>query len=407
MGGRPVRHRLRRRPAPAALSRAGRAPPGSGGRWRRTRLPTIRIRARLDRSGRMVAGTPEGQGPGGTSIRLGTTALAPTVAAGADQGVVEDHRSRADQALVLEDATFEVGQVPDHASVADHRREPGAGMDDRPVLHRGAGADGDRAVVAAEHGARPDRRLRSDGHITDDHGVRMDVGLGVDGGDEISELVDGHRPTLRQPGERQPTGRPTRGAPGARYRLTVRITVGGTRPRADRGAVDMGRMAGVRRAAQLRSASCRRWKMIITPSESEEPATVGSSSATPRRWWWPSWAPRPTPGTDGTSGTLGAAGRTLRVERGVAGRDQRWLPALGVVVGMVVRWPGRAAPGAGRNRRVWPPYGWSGAPARRSSRCRHWDGGGLDRWATRGSGSTPAASTAPTRLPSTRSGPGS
>ena len=178
----------------------------------------------------------------------------------------------------------------------------------------------------------------------------MDIGLGVDGGDEISELIDGHRTTLRQAGRTTTNRGPTRGSP-LRTLSFGSPDHGGRHPApGGPGPVDMGRMAGVRRAAQLRSASCRRWKMIITPSESEEPATaaeLGDSAAMVVA----RLGTAPDTGANGTSGRLGS-GRALRVEPGVAGRDQRRLPALGVVVGMVVRWPGRAAPGAGRNRRV-------------------------------------------------------
>src|SRR5664280_1449044 len=93
--------------------------------------------------------------------------VGPYGGAGADDRMVEDDRSRADQRLVLERTALEVGQMADHASIAHHGGEPGPGVDDRPVLHRCAGADDDGAVVAAKDGARPDGRLGSDGDVAD------------------------------------------------------------------------------------------------------------------------------------------------------------------------------------------------------------------------------------------------
>ena len=60
-----------------------------------------------------------------------------------------------------------------------------------------AGADGDRAVVAPEHGVGPDRRLRPDPHVADDRRVGVDVGGRVDVGNLVSQRVDGHELTLQ------------------------------------------------------------------------------------------------------------------------------------------------------------------------------------------------------------------
>ena len=70
--------------------------------------------------------------------------------------------------------------MADDALVADLRRGERGGVDDGAVLDRRAGADHDAAGVAAEHGARPDRRLRADRDLADDDGVRVDVGGRVD-----------------------------------------------------------------------------------------------------------------------------------------------------------------------------------------------------------------------------------
>ena len=53
-------------------------------------------------------------------------------------------------------------------------------------------ADGDGPVVAAQDGARPHARLGAERHVSDDDGVGMHVGVGVDPGGDAVDLVDGH-----------------------------------------------------------------------------------------------------------------------------------------------------------------------------------------------------------------------
>src|SRR5580704_279191 len=90
-----------------------------------------------------------------------------------------------------------MGQMADHASVADDGGESWPGVDDRSVLYGCPGPDGDGSEVAAQHRGRPNGRLGPDGDVADDHRLGVDVRVGVDGGDEVSESVDGHRVTLR------------------------------------------------------------------------------------------------------------------------------------------------------------------------------------------------------------------
>ena len=145
-----------------------------------------------ERPSRILAGTPSARAPGGTTMLFGTTALAPTVAPAADDGVVQHDAARARQRLVLEGAALEVREVPDDAAVADDGGEARPGVDHRPVLNRRRGADGDRAVVAAQDGVRPHARLGADRDVADDDGVGVDVGLGVDPRRDPVELVDRH-----------------------------------------------------------------------------------------------------------------------------------------------------------------------------------------------------------------------
>src|ERR1019366_5945333 len=87
--------------------------------------------------------------------------------------------------------------MPNHAAVTDHSGKSGSGMYDCAVLHRCASTDGDRPVVATKHCARPHGGLWSKGDIADDHCIRVDIRLRVDGGNEVPESVDGHGLTLR------------------------------------------------------------------------------------------------------------------------------------------------------------------------------------------------------------------
>ena len=54
--------------------------------------------------------------------------------------------------------------------------------------------------------------LGPDGDVADDHRLGVDERFRVDGGDEVSELVDGHGPTLRHgPPTAAKVGRPAGG----------------------------------------------------------------------------------------------------------------------------------------------------------------------------------------------------
>ena len=90
-------------------------------------------------------------------MRLRTTAPAADGRAAIDDRLVQDDRAAADSARSWIDAAFEVGEVANDAVVADHGGILGDRVHHRAVLDRRALAHDDRAVVAAQHGARPDR----------------------------------------------------------------------------------------------------------------------------------------------------------------------------------------------------------------------------------------------------------
>ena len=138
-----------------------------------------------------------GQSPGRHLHVVGHDGIGTDGGPVSDQGVVENHRSGADQTLVLQHAPFEMSQMADDAAVADHGGEPRSGVDDRSVLDRRPSADGDGAEIAAEHRAGPHAGVRPQDDVADDHRFGVDIGIGIDGRNEISQLVDGHHPTLR------------------------------------------------------------------------------------------------------------------------------------------------------------------------------------------------------------------
>jgi hypothetical protein len=104
---------------------------------------------------------------------------------------MQHDRPGTDEATRLDRAALEVGDVADDAVGADHGGQLGRGVDDRAVLHAGAGPDLDVAVVATQDGAGPDRRALADRDVADDGRVGVDVRLGVDVGDPVPERVDG------------------------------------------------------------------------------------------------------------------------------------------------------------------------------------------------------------------------
>ncbi|MFM2183159.1 MAG: hypothetical protein RJB61_1453 [Actinomycetota bacterium] len=102
----------------------------------------------------------------------------------------------ADEAAALDRATLEVHHVADHTVVTDHGGVLGRGVQDAIVLDARPSTDGDVALVAAQHGTRPDARLGADSHVADDHGIGVHVCIGVDRGHGIAERIHGHGRTV-------------------------------------------------------------------------------------------------------------------------------------------------------------------------------------------------------------------
>src|SRR5947209_6394601 len=90
----------------------------------------------------------------------------------ADDGAVQHGRVRADQRALPDAAVLEDRAVADRRALLDHRLAVLAHVHDGVVLHVRAGVDADRAVVAADHGTEPDRRLLAHLDVADQHGGR-------------------------------------------------------------------------------------------------------------------------------------------------------------------------------------------------------------------------------------------
>lgn len=114
-------------------------------------------------------------------------------------GAVADHRTIADR------APLQMDEVADDTLVADHRRIDRSRVEHTVVLDARATPDADLPIVTTQDRTRPDTALGPERHRADDDGVRMDIGIGMDVGNQVVEGIDGHAPTV-------PDG--TRGAPG-------------------------------------------------------------------------------------------------------------------------------------------------------------------------------------------------
>ena len=94
----------------------------------------MRIISTSERPSRIFAGTP---GP----VRrrdhhvVGHHGIGADGRTRADDGPVQHDAAGAGQRLVLERAALQMGQMADHAAVADHGREARARVDDRAVLN--------------------------------------------------------------------------------------------------------------------------------------------------------------------------------------------------------------------------------------------------------------------------------
>ena len=82
--------------------------------------------------------------------------------------------------------------MAENTIVANHRRLFECRVQDRVVLHARALTNSDFAVVAAQHGTRPYRTVRSDCHRADHHCIWVHIRVGMDGRNLIAEGIDGH-----------------------------------------------------------------------------------------------------------------------------------------------------------------------------------------------------------------------
>ncbi len=97
--------------------------------------------------------------------------------AGADFCAVENDRAHADEAARFDGAAVEDDAVADGDIVAeDERVRVAHDVKDGAVLDIAAGADADEVDVAADDDAGPDAGVGGDGYVTDDDGLRIDVG---------------------------------------------------------------------------------------------------------------------------------------------------------------------------------------------------------------------------------------
>ena len=148
-------------------------------------------------SSRSFAGTPIAIAPPAPPCRSARTRSPPTSAPDAHDRPVQHDRVRADERAVLDHAALEVREVADRRS--RRRRSSGSSavqcttvpswIDVRAPIS-------DVAVVAPQHGLRPDRRLGADRHVADHRRVGMHERVGVDRGLDVAERVDRHATTV-------------------------------------------------------------------------------------------------------------------------------------------------------------------------------------------------------------------
>src|SRR5262249_24174424 len=86
--------------------------------------------------------------------------------------------------------------VPDDAARPDERGIPRRAVHDRAVLDRRPRPHHDRPVIAAQHRARPHRRLRAEGHPPDHDRVGVNVSIRIDFGYVVRKSVDMHTETV-------------------------------------------------------------------------------------------------------------------------------------------------------------------------------------------------------------------
>src|SRR5690606_27186794 len=129
----------------------------------------------------------------------------------ADQAIAPDHRIvqddglHADQRAFMDGAAVQHGLVAHRDARADRQRTAFVDVQDARFLDVAAGLDDDRRVVAADRHMRPDADPRLQGDVADDVGAVGNIHAGIDGGNELVELVNRHArsPVSIRPGPRR------------------------------------------------------------------------------------------------------------------------------------------------------------------------------------------------------------
>src|SRR5450830_1803753 len=96
-----------------------------------------------------------------------------------DLGAIEYDRTHADQTVIADDTAVQDDVVADHTIAADDERKSRIGVQRGIILDLRALAELDPFVVAAQHRAEPDARLRLQPHAADQRGRVGDVILAL------------------------------------------------------------------------------------------------------------------------------------------------------------------------------------------------------------------------------------
>ena len=93
-------------------------------------------------------------------------------------------------------AGLEVSNVSDHAVISDDCRLLWRGVDHRVVLDARTRSDHDVSIVSPQYCSGPNRRIGTDSHIPDHHGVGMDECSRVDLRNEFAKGIQSHVSTV-------------------------------------------------------------------------------------------------------------------------------------------------------------------------------------------------------------------
>jgi len=92
----------------------------------------------------------------------------------ADFCAVQKRRAHPDEAVFADRAAMQDRVMADCAILTDGQRKAQVGVQQRSILHVGAGANENLLGVAAQNGAEPDRHIGFEPHLADDLRARRD-----------------------------------------------------------------------------------------------------------------------------------------------------------------------------------------------------------------------------------------